>query len=52
MTLEEFDQLIMAELEKFKAYWLKHQKEYEDWPEEMDKAEWLEQFAVWLEKYI
>ena len=48
MTLEEFDQLLMTEIEKFKKYW----KENEDWPEEMEGEEWIEQFLAWLNEDV
>ena len=46
MTLEQFDQLLMAEFEKFKACWLEH----EDWPDDMEEEEWIEQFMAWLQE--
>lgn len=51
MTIQEFITSIEDELQDFKLMWLANaESNYNDWPLEMSKENWDEQFLSFFEK--
>lgn len=52
MDRQEFMGKLYKSIQDFESHWNQQQRENpEDWPNEMEEAEWWEQAIIWLENY-